>query len=82
MLSFEIGQRESGLYSEQTDRITQPPSTVLVYRYQIVGMHVIAYAYKIKKWLRSKRFKTKKVAIEVISSVKKILGEQLLLRSC
>ena len=37
MLSFEIGQRESGFYSERidiiTDRVTQPSSTVLVYRY-------------------------------------------------
>ena len=37
MLGFEIGQRESGFYSErtesQTDRITEPLSTVLVYRY-------------------------------------------------
>ena len=36
MLGFEIGQRESGFYSEQTesqtDRITEPSSTVLVYR--------------------------------------------------
>ena len=35
-LSFEIEQRESGFYSEriesQTDRITQPSSTVLEYR--------------------------------------------------
>ena len=34
MLTFEIGQRESGFYSErtdtQTDRITEPSSTVLV----------------------------------------------------
>ena len=39
MLGFEIGQRESGFYSEwtesQTDRITEPSSTVLVYRYTI-----------------------------------------------
>ena len=37
MLGFEIGQRESGFYSERTesqmDRITEPPSTALVYRY-------------------------------------------------
>ena len=32
VLSFEIGQWESGFYSEQTDRITEPSSTVLVYR--------------------------------------------------
>ena len=36
VLSFEIGQRESGFYSErtelQTDRITEPSSTILVYR--------------------------------------------------
>ena len=32
MLSFEIGQREGGFYSERTDRITDTPSTVLVYR--------------------------------------------------
>ena len=30
-LSFEIGQRESGFYSEQTDRIAETSSTVLVY---------------------------------------------------
>ena len=35
MLSFEIGQRESGLYSGRTDRRTNPPSTVLVYRLKI-----------------------------------------------
>ena len=33
MLDFEIRQRESGFYSKRTDRITQPSSTVLVYRY-------------------------------------------------
>ena len=37
VLNFEIWQRESGFYSErtesQTDRITEPSSTVLVYRY-------------------------------------------------
>ena len=33
VLSFEIGQRESGFYSERTDRITQPSSSVLVYRF-------------------------------------------------
>ena len=41
VLSFEIGQRESGFYSERTDivtdrvtdRVTEPSSTVLVYRY-------------------------------------------------
>ena len=40
VLSFEIGQREGGFYSgrtdgldRQTDRHTEPPSTVLVYRY-------------------------------------------------
>ena len=33
VLSFEIGQRESGFYSGPTDRWTKPPSTVLVYRY-------------------------------------------------
>ena len=33
VLSFEIGQREIGLYSGQTDRRTNPPSTVIVYRY-------------------------------------------------
>ena len=37
MLSFEIGQQEIGFYSErtesQTDRITKPSSSVLVYRY-------------------------------------------------
>ena len=36
VLSFEIGLRESGFYSErkesQTDRITEPSSIVLVYR--------------------------------------------------
>ena len=41
VLNFEIGQWESGFYSEQTDRqnhgITEPSSTVLLYRhlYQI-----------------------------------------------
>ena len=33
MLSFEIGQRESYFYNERTDRITEPSSIVLVYRY-------------------------------------------------
>ena len=32
MLSFEIGQRESGFYSERTDRVTEPTRSVLVYR--------------------------------------------------
>ena len=38
VLSFEIGQREGGFYSartdthRQTDRITDTPNTVLVYR--------------------------------------------------
>ena len=32
VLSFEIGQREGGFYSGQTDRIIEPPSTVLVYK--------------------------------------------------
>ena len=40
MLSFEIGQRESGFYSEWTDRqnhrVTEPSSTVLVYIYFVV----------------------------------------------
>ena len=37
MLGFEIGQRESGFYSgrteSQTDRIAEPSSTLLVYRF-------------------------------------------------
>ena len=37
MLSFEIGQREGGFYSERTDTHTEThadtPSTALVYRY-------------------------------------------------
>ena len=33
MLGFEIEQRKSGFYSERTDRVTEPSSTVLVYRY-------------------------------------------------
>ena len=33
VLSFEIGQRESGFYSGPTDRRTNPHSTVLVYRF-------------------------------------------------
>ena len=37
MLGFKIGHRKSGFYSErtesQTDRITEPSSTVLVYRF-------------------------------------------------
>ena len=32
MLSFEIGQRKGGFYSVRTDRRTELPSTVLVYR--------------------------------------------------
>ena len=32
VLSFEIGQRKGGFYSGRTDRRTNPPSTVLVYR--------------------------------------------------
>ena len=32
VLSFEIGQQESGFYSERTDIITEPSSTVLIYR--------------------------------------------------
>ena len=35
MLGFEIGQRESGFYSDQTDGITEPSSTVLLYRYAL-----------------------------------------------
>ena len=42
MLSFEIGQRESGFYSKQTDRITEPSSTVLLYRY----VYKYFYLYK------------------------------------
>ena len=38
VFSFEIEQRERGFYSERTDRqnhrVTEPSSTVLVYRYQ------------------------------------------------
>ena len=34
VLSFEIGQRESGFYRELTDRVTEPSSTLLVYRYE------------------------------------------------
>ena len=30
VLSFEIGQRKSGFYSERTDRIARPSSTVLI----------------------------------------------------
>ena len=37
MLGFEIGQRKSGFYGEQTDRITEPSSTVLVYSYLDLG---------------------------------------------
>ena len=33
MLSFETGQRESGFYSGRTDRRTEPPSTVSLYRF-------------------------------------------------
>ena len=33
MLCFEIKQREGDFYSEHTDRRTEPPSIVLVYRY-------------------------------------------------
>ena len=47
MLSFEIGQRESGFYcgqtDGQTDRLTKPPSTVLLYRYisfQVINLYI------------------------------------------
>ena len=58
MLGFEIGQRESGFYSERTDtqthrytdtqthRVTQPSSTVLVYRFgdnKIHNSYLIEY---------------------------------------
>ena len=33
MLSFEIGQRESGFYSEHTDRITESPNHPVRYYY-------------------------------------------------
>ena len=48
MLSFKIGQRESGFYSERTDRqnhrVPEPSSTVLVYRYinSIFFIHLFA----------------------------------------
>ena len=53
MLSFEIGQRESGFYSErtesQTDRITEPSSTVLVYRLQInLGILQPVFQYAVR----------------------------------
>jgi len=35
VLSFEIGQREGGFYNRHIDRITEQPSTVLVYRYMM-----------------------------------------------
>ena len=41
MLKFEIGQREGGFYSTrtdtQTDRRTDTPSTVFVYRWGVEG---------------------------------------------
>ena len=44
MLGFEIGQRKSGFYIERTDRITdritEPSSTVLVYR---CSRHIFLY---------------------------------------
>ena len=33
VLSFEIGKREGGLYSERKDRQTEPFSTVLVHEF-------------------------------------------------
>ena len=45
VLNFEIGQQESGFYSERTDRqthrITEPSSTVLLYRYRFI--HIIQH---------------------------------------
>ena len=40
VLSLEIGQRESGFYSERTDRITEPSSTVLAYICQACISHI------------------------------------------
>ena len=38
VLSFEIGQREGGFYSGRIDRHTEPPSTVLVYRFNTASI--------------------------------------------
>ena len=48
---FEIGQRESGFYSERTDRITEsqgdrvtePSSSVLVYRYVSININSVRF---------------------------------------
>jgi len=56
VLSFEIGQQESGLYSGRTDRQTNPPSTVLVYRWYIYFHNInalIALKYHVG-WLKHK----------------------------
>ena len=38
VLDFEIGQRESGFYSERTESQTDvPSSTLLVYRFTFIG---------------------------------------------
>ena len=51
MLSFEIEQRESGFYSEWTDRITEPSSTVLLYIYTL--LFTVACRIKGEKILRT-----------------------------
>ena len=54
MPGFEIGQRKTGFYSErtesqnhrQTDRITEPSSTVLVYRFYVYLFYILSiYIY-------------------------------------
>ena len=39
VLSFEIGQREGGVYSGKADGQTEPSSSALVYRYIYIGIY-------------------------------------------
>ena len=51
VLSFEIGQREGSFYSERTDTQTEPPSTVLVYRYTYILIYAIEKLRIIFPWI-------------------------------
>ena len=70
MLSFEIGKQESDFYSERTDRITEPSSTVLIYKLSITVTIIIrlgklrnklyriivGYSEKVKVYLHKKNY--------------------------
>ena len=47
VLSHKIGQRENGFYSARTDRRTEPPMTVLVYRFVIEQNLLQLFTFKL-----------------------------------